>query len=103
MNDQSATQVNSIRPDRAASLLAKGEAQTGASRMPPTLRGSVIKRWEGRGGGWRRNGPKDSHITRRDLPGPDGASRRAGVRGAMVAMKPGNSEGAKGPRKMDAT
>jgi len=29
-------------------------------------------------------------------------TRRAGVRGAMVASKPGNSGGAKGSRKMDA-
>lgn len=28
---------------------------------------------------------------------------RAGVRGAIVALKPGNSGGAKGSRKMDAT
>ena len=72
VNDQSATQVNSIRPARAASPLAKGEAQTGANRMPPTLRGSVSKRWGGRGGGRRRNGPKARHMKQRDLPGPDG-------------------------------
>jgi hypothetical protein len=30
-------------------------------------------------------------------------TRRAGVRGAIVAMKPGNAGGAKGSRKMDAT
>ena len=72
VNDQSATQVNSIRPARAASPLAKGEAQTGANRLPPTLRGSVSKRWGGRGGGWRRNGPKARHMKQRDLPGPDG-------------------------------
>ena len=30
-------------------------------------------------------------------------ARRAGVRGAIVALKPGNSGGAKGSRKMDAT
>jgi hypothetical protein len=29
-------------------------------------------------------------------------ARRAGVRGAIVAMKPGNAGGAKGSRKMDA-
>jgi hypothetical protein len=28
---------------------------------------------------------------------------RAGVRGAIVAPKPGNAGGAKGPREMDAT
>jgi hypothetical protein len=75
VNDQSATQVNSIRPARAASLLANGEAQTGANRMSPTLRGSVSKRWESRGGGWRRNGRKARHMKQRDLHGPDGRSR----------------------------
>ncbi len=30
-------------------------------------------------------------------------ARRAGVRGAIVATKPGNAGGAKGSRKMDAT
>ena len=30
------------------------------------------------------------------------SARRAGVRGAIVAMKPGNAGGAKGSRKMDA-
>jgi hypothetical protein len=33
----------------------------------------------------------------------DARNRRAGVRGAIVAMKPGNAGGAKGSRKMDAT
>jgi hypothetical protein len=73
-NGQSATQVNSIRPARAASLLAKGEAQTGVSRMSPALRGSVSKRWGSRGGGWRRNGRKARHMKQRDLRGPDGRS-----------------------------
>src|SRR5512135_944100 len=104
VNGQSATKVNSIRPSRAASLQAKGEAQTGDSRMPPTLRGSVSKRWEGRGGGWRRNGRTALHRTQRDLRGPDRApARHAGVRGAIVAWKPGNAGGAKGSREMDAT
>jgi hypothetical protein len=31
-----------------------------------------------------------------------GRARRPGVRGAIVAMKPGNAGGAKGSRKMDA-
>ena len=34
-----------------------------------------------------------------DLPGKDAATRPAEVRGAVVAMKPGNSGGAKGARK----
>src|SRR3954451_14445720 len=69
VNGQSVTKVNSIRPSRVASLQAKVEAQTGASRMPPRLRGSVSKRWEGRGGGWRRNGRTALHVTQRDLRG----------------------------------
>jgi hypothetical protein len=32
----------------------------------------------------------------------DAKSRRAGVRGAIVATKPGNAGGAKGSREMDA-
>ena len=41
VNAQSATKVNSIRPCRSASLRIQGEAQTGATRKPTTLRGSV--------------------------------------------------------------
>ena len=37
------------------------------------------------------------------VPDKDTKNRRAGVRGAIVATKPGNAGGAKGPRKMDAT
>jgi hypothetical protein len=33
----------------------------------------------------------------------DAKNRRVGVRGAIVASKPGNAGGAKGPREMDAT
>ena len=62
---------------------------------------------------------KARHMTQRDLSGtnrrslsasaaPRGDSRRedtksrpAGVRGAIVATKPGNAGGAKGSRKMD--
>jgi hypothetical protein len=69
VNDQSATQVNSIRPCRVASLLGKGEARTGTIRKPVTLRGSVSKRSRGRLGGWRRNGRKARHMKQRDLSG----------------------------------
>jgi RNA-directed DNA polymerase len=37
-----------------------------------------------------------------DLPGKDAATRPAEVRGAIVAMKPGNSGGAKGARKANS-
>jgi len=69
VNDQSVTQVNSIRPYCAASLLGNGEARTGATRKPMTLRGSVRKRSWGRLGGWRRNGRTARHMKQRDLPG----------------------------------
>ena len=41
---------------------------------------------------------KSRPMKQRDLP--DGLSR-AGVRGAIVASKPGNAGGAKGSRKME--
>ena len=68
-------------------------------RKPVTLRGSVPKRWRGTPGGWRWNGWKARHMTQRDLSGT--RLRRAGVRGAIVATKPGNAGRAKGSRKMD--
>ena len=67
VNDQSVTQVNSIRPVSAASLLDNGEAQTGATRKSTTLRGSVLKRSWGERGGWGRNGWKARHMKQRDL------------------------------------
>ena len=68
VNDQSETQVNSIRPDAVASLLAKGEARTRASGKPDTLKGNVTKRCRGTSGGWSRNGRKAWCMNRRDLP-----------------------------------
>jgi hypothetical protein len=44
---------------------------------------------------------KVKHMKRRDLPSVRQGS--AGVRGAVVALKPGNSGEAKGSRKMDAS
>ena len=67
VNDQSETQVNSIRPDAVASLLAKGEARTRASGKPDTLKGNVTKRWRDTSGGWSRNGRKVWCMNRRDL------------------------------------
>jgi hypothetical protein len=109
VNEQSVTQVNSIRPCRPASLLVNGEARTDASRKPVALRGSVQKRRRGRWGGWRRNARKARHVNQRELPGPRRCScarkppksRPAEVRDVIVATKPGNSGGAKGVRKMD--
>ena len=69
-------------------------------------------------GGWRRNDRKVQHVKQGYLYGnqwefmcrkADSSvtrvrrARRAGVRASIVAMKPGNAGGAKGPRKMDAT
>ena len=67
VNDQSVTQVNSIRPYWVASLLARGEAWTGEIRKFVTLRGSVLKRSRNPLGGWRRNGWTARHMKRRDL------------------------------------
>ena len=66
------------------------------------------------GGGWRRNDRKVRHVKQGDLNGQDGVhvpdspweptgkkSRRSGVRASIVVMKPGNSGGAKGRRKVD--
>jgi hypothetical protein len=69
VNDQSVTQVNSIRPQHAASLLANGEARTGETRKSTTLRGSVLKRSWSEMGDWRRNGRKARHMKQRDLGG----------------------------------
>ena len=94
----SQTQVNSIRRAKRASLLGKGEA-CGASGEPVTaLR--LPKLETGRlGCGWGGNGWKGAwekwRDRRRGLTG-------VGVRGSIVAMKPGNAEGAKGPRKVNA-
>ncbi len=68
MNDQSVTQVNSIRPGCLASLLGKGEAQTRLGKSV-ALRGSVRKRRRKQSGGWRRNGRKARHMKQGDLCG----------------------------------
>ena len=49
-------------------------------------------------GGWSRNDRKIRSMKQRDL---FGGLNRAGVRGLIVALKPGNSGGAKGSRKME--
>ena len=102
-NGQSATRVNSIRPGCLASLPSYGEAQIGAIRKPTTLKGNVSKRSSEQSGGWRRNGRKSKFIKPRDLSRQDGpCASCSGVRAFIVAMKPGNSGGAKGRRKVDA-
>ncbi len=83
-----------------ASLPSCGEAQIGAIRKSTTLKGNVSKRSSKQSGGWRRNGWKSRFIKPRDLPSVRPQS--AGVRGTIVALRPGNAGGAKGSRKMDA-
>jgi hypothetical protein len=74
VNFQSATQVNSIRPCRLASLRIQGEACSGGSRTLMTLVCESKSDHGGRWGVWRRNGQKARHMKQRDLPGPDGRS-----------------------------
>lgn len=94
----SRTEVNSIRPAQRASLLAKGEACRFGGE-PATDRG-LSAPWSGRcAGGWSGNDRKGSWVKWRDRRG---ALTRAGVRGSIVALKPGNAGGAKGPRKVNA-
>ncbi len=90
--------TNAIRPTVSASLLINGEARTSAKRKPAKLRGSVIKRWQGTEGGWRRNGLKALHMNRGCLRG---SVNRAEYRALVVAMKHRNRCGAKGGRKVD--
>ena len=94
----SRTEVNSIRHAQRASPLAKGEAcrfggESVAVRVLSILQtGRCV-------GGWSGNESKGTwdkwRDRRRELTG-------AGVRGSIVAMKPGNAGGAKGPRKVNA-
>ncbi len=63
------------------------------------LMGNVLKQSVEQPGGWRRNGRKAEQMKQRDLP--ESQTTPAGVRGFIVAMKPGNSGGAKEPRKME--
>jgi hypothetical protein len=85
--------------------------------MPVALKGSVLKRQQDSSGGWSENGQEgDAHDTKRSVwnrpefivrdggfpwrgngsHSEDTKSRQAEVRASIVAMKPGNSGGAKG-------
>ena len=95
---RSQTQVNSIRQTQGASLRAKGEACR-ASGEPVTVQG-LPKLETGRCGcGWSGNDRKGAWAKWRDRRG---VLTCVGVRGSIVAMKPGNAGGAKGPRKVNA-
>lgn len=95
---RSRTKVNSIRHVRRASLLARGEACRVSGKPVTAL--MLSKLATGRlGCGWSENDPKrawDKWRSRR------GELSRDGVRGSIVAMKPVNAGGAKGPRKVNA-
>ena len=94
----SRTEVNSIRHVRRASLLGRGEAcrESGEQvtvRALPKLENCRL------GCGWSGNDWKGAWDKWRDRPGQ---LTLVGVRGSVVAMKPGNAGGAKGPRKVNA-
>ena len=94
----SRTKVNSIRHVRRASLLGRGEAcrESGEQvtvRALPKLENCRL------GCGWSGNDWKGAWDKWRDRPGQ---LTLVGVRGSVVAMKPGNAGGAKGPRKVNA-
>ena len=95
---RSQTKVNSIRRTNRASPLGKGEACR-ASGEPVTAQ--TLPRLEtGRlGCGWSGNDRKGAWDKWRDRR--EGLTR-VGVRGSIVASKPGNAGGAKGPRKVNA-
>src|SRR5471032_364502 len=96
--DWSRTKVNSIRHVQRASLLGQGEACRGSGESVP-VQGLPILETGRCGCGWSGNdqkGPWDKWRDRR------GGLSRAGVRGSIVALKPGNAGGAKGPRKVNA-
>lgn len=93
----SGTRVNSIRHPRRASLLARGEACR-ASDEPVTVRGLPILETGRFGCGWSRNDWKGTWDKWRDRRG---WLSRGGVRGSIVALKPGNAGGAKGSRKVN--
>lgn len=94
----SRTKVNSIRHVRRASLLIKGEACRRSGEVVTALGLSKLETVR-LGCGWSGNEKKGAWDKWRDRRG--GLSR-VGVRGSIVATKPGNAGGAKGPRKVKA-
>ena len=94
----SRTKVNSIRHVRRASLLGKGEACRASGEAVTALALSKLETVR-LGCGWSgndRKGAWDKWRYRR------GRLSRVGVRGSIVAKKPVNAGGAKGPRKVNA-
>ena len=95
---RSQTQVNSIRHAQRASLRAMSEACR-ASGESVSVQGLPKLKTDRGGCGWSENDRKRAWVKWRDRRG---TLTRAGVRGSIVAMKPGNAGGAKGPRKVNA-
>src|SRR5258707_10828496 len=94
----SRTKVNSIRHVNRVSLRGKGEAGR-VSGESVTVLGLPILATGRFGCGWSGNdwkGAWDKWRARR------GWLTRVGVKGSIVALKPGNAGGAKGPRKVNA-
>jgi len=94
----SRTKVNSIRHVQRASLLGKGEACRESGESVP-VQGLPILETGWCGCGWSGNDRKRAWEKWRDRRG---RLTRDGVRRSIVARKPGNAGGAKGPRKVNA-
>ena len=94
----SRTRVNSIRHVRRASLLGKGEACRASGEAVTALMLSKLETVR-LGCGWSGNDRKGAWHKWRCRRGRLSC---AGVRGFIVALKPGNAGGAKGPRKVNA-
>jgi hypothetical protein len=101
--------TNPIRPVLAASLPARGEAQTSVRRKSSRLRGSVGKRCWGGTGVWEQNGRKAEYMNQGELPGKEPEFmqhaaeelERAAVTAFVVAKKRRNGCGAKGRREVE--
>jgi hypothetical protein len=92
---------NSIRPYRLASLRHKGEAQTPArAGEAGGAEGLGDKATNGAGRWLETRARKVGCVKQGDLLASKPVGR-AGVTALVVAMKPGNSGGAKGCRKME--
>ena len=98
---RSQTKVNPIRFAAVASLLGNGEAcRMSGNRFP--LHPSSTREKRAVVDGWGENAGKVSCGSVETCPGRNPRERiRAGVRAAIVALKRGNSRGAKGGRKVE--
>jgi RNA-directed DNA polymerase len=100
---RSQTHVNTIQPIDSASLLATGEACSERSDRDESDRSSKIKSRESKGG-WCENAGKVTCGSDETCVSQEPEDREhTGVRAAIVALKPGNSGGAKGGRKVNSS